>query len=148
MKRTRTFSLGFISGIAAFAVSIYMWNSHKMTKVHTLKQPLILSSNVTGKVLHLLPTGSTLYFDKSFPEGFTRYKIYVNIDRTPLTLRELADPNEIDPLDARPFDKAALAEALRAYPLTKEELATILQSPQLTKEEIKEVFTKYLTEND
>jgi hypothetical protein len=46
----------------------------------------------------MLPIGTTLYFDKSFPEGFTRYKVYVNIDRMPLALRELSDPSEIDPL--------------------------------------------------
>jgi hypothetical protein len=141
------FLLGFVCGLAAFSISLYIWNNHKMTKVHTLKQPLILSSNTPGKVLHILPVGATLYLDKSFPEGFTRYKIYINIDRMPLALRELADPSEIDPLEARAFDKPTLSQALRDYPLTREELAAILQSPQLTKQDVQEVLKEYLEKN-
>ena len=79
-----------------------------MTKVHVTKQPMLVSSNTASTVMHLLPAGTTLYFDKSYPEGFTRYKVYVNVDRMPLALRELADPNEIDPLEARAFDKLGM----------------------------------------
>ena len=111
MNRTVNFFLGIVCGVIALSISLYIWNTHKMTKVHTLKQPLILSSNTPGKVLHLLPVGTTLYLDRSFPEGFTRYKIYVNVDRMPLALRELVDPSEIDPLEARAFDKPTLAQA-------------------------------------
>jgi len=147
MNRAISFFLGIVCGVAVYSISLYVWNTHKMTKVHTLKQPLILSSNVPGKVLHLLPVGATLYLDKSFPEGFTRYKIYVNVDRMPLALRELADPSEIDPLEARAFDKPTLAQALRNYPLTRDELAAILQSPQLTKQDVREVLKEYLEKN-
>ena len=112
-----SFSLGLTSGLVLFAISLYIWESQKMTKVHTLKQPLIVSSTAAGKVLTLLPVGATLYLDRSFPEGFTQYKVYINVDRMPLSLRELADPNEIDPLEARAFDKFTLAQALRDYPL-------------------------------
>jgi hypothetical protein len=61
-------------------------------------------------------------------------------------LRDLPDPNEIDPLEARAFDRQTLSQALRDYPLTRQELEAILQSPYLTKEEIKEVFNRYLEE--
>jgi hypothetical protein len=147
MNRIINFLLGIVCGLAVCSISLYIWSTHKMTKVHTLKQPLILSSNAPGKVLHLLPVGATLYLDKSFPEGFTRYKIYVNVDRMPLALRELVDPSEIDPLEARAFDKQALAQALREYPLTRDELAAILQSPQLTKQDVQEVLAEYLEKN-
>lgn len=147
MKRATVFALGLVAGLAAAAVLLFTWNSQKMIKVHTLKQPLILSSDTAGKALHLLPAGATLYFDKSFPEGSTRYKIYVNVDRMPLSLRELTDPNEIDPLDARAFDKLALAQALKSYPLTQKELASILQSPQLSIQDVQEVLTEYLEKN-
>ena len=148
MKRTAMFSLGLLTGFLVFAILLFIWNTQKMTKVHTLKQPLLVSSNTTGKVLHLLPSGTTLYFDKSFPEGFTRYKIYVNVDRMPLLLHELTDPSEIDPLEARAFDGPTLAQALRDYPLTREELAAILQSPQLTKQDVQEVLNEYLRKNE
>ena len=144
MRRTTIFLIGIVSGLALTVVLLFIWNTQKITKVHTLKQPLIIASNDAGKVLHILPAGATLYFDKSFPEGFTRYKIFVNVDRMPLALQEQADPNEIDPLEARAFDKPTLAQALRNYPLTREELAAILQSPQLTRQDVQEVLKEYL----
>lgn len=144
MKRATIFVLGIVSGITLTIILFSIWSTQKMTKIHVLKQPLIVSSNNAEKVLHLLPVGATLYFDKSFPEGFTRYRIYVNVDRMPLALRELADPNEIDPLEARAFDKPGLAQALRDYPLTREELAAILHSPQLTRQDVQEVLKEYL----
>lgn len=74
---------------------------NKSIKVHTLKAPLVLVSDQPANTVHLLPIGTTLYYEKSFPEGFTRYKIYVNVDRMPLDLRYLSDPTEINPLEAR-----------------------------------------------
>jgi len=144
MKSSIIFALGLLSGLVVSGASIFVWSTEKMTKVHTLKQPLLVSSNEPGKELHMLPAGTTLYFDKSFPEGFTRYKVYVNIDRMPLLLRDLTDPTEIDPLEARAFDKEALSRVLQGYPFTRQELASILQSPHLTKEEVKEVINHYL----
>lgn len=40
-------------------------------------------------------------------------------DRMPLGLHELTEPTEIDPLEARAFDKSSLALALRGYPLSR-----------------------------
>ena len=147
MKWTAIFALGIASGIALSVVSIFVWKTEKMTKVHVLKQPMLVSSNTAGKVLHLLPVGTTLYFDKSYPEGFTRYKVYINVDRMPLPLRDLADPNEIDPLEARAFDKSDMVQALRDYPLTRQQLGELLHSRRLTKQEIREVLEEYLDEN-
>jgi hypothetical protein len=144
MKSPVIFSFGLLSGLTVAAALIFIWNTEKMTKVHTLKQPLLVSSEDSGKGLHMLPIGTTLYFDKGFPEGFTRYKVYVNVDRMPLPLRELSDPSEIDPVEARAFDKQTLIQALRGHPLTRQELATLLESPHLTREEVKEVFADYL----
>ena len=73
----------------------------------------IISSNQSDRALHTLPPGTALYFDKGFPEGFSRYKVYVNVDRMPLALRDLPDRNEIDPLDARPFDNHAPDDAFQ-----------------------------------
>jgi len=115
-----------------------------MTKVHKLEYPLMLSSNVGSNNIHMLPRGTVLYFDKSYPEGFTRYKVYVNIDRTPLKLEELADPTEIDPIDAAVPSKEDLLKLLSDYPLTKGDLESILNSNRLSKEDIKEVFGKYI----
>jgi hypothetical protein len=138
------FFSGTIFGVVLGALLVTLWSRTEMTKVHTLKAPLMLVSNEPTKNLHLLPVGTTLYFDQSFPEGFTRYKIYINVDRMPLTLRDLADPTEVDPIEARALGKPELAKALRDYPLTRQDLEAILQSKHLTTEEIKEVFNTFL----
>lgn len=115
-----------------------------MTKVHRLEYPLMLSSNIGSKNMHMLPRGTVLYFDKSYPEGFTRYKVYINIDRTQLKLEDLADPSEIDPIDAAVPSKEDLLRLLSDYPLTKGDLESILNSKRLSKEEVKEVLGNYI----
>lgn len=138
----------FITGMVITSLIVLIlftyWNGFRMIKVHTLKAPLLLASTEPSKNLHLLPAGTTLYFDRSFPEGFTRYKVYINIDRMPLPLRDLSDPTEINPIQARPLDKSELAKALRDYPLTRQELEAILLSGHLTRDEVKEVLEDYL----
>ena len=143
-KNIYPFCAGIVAGVTCISLILFLWNRNNMTKIHYLKAPLILASNEPTKNLHLLPAGTTLYFDKSFPEGFTRYKVYINIDRFPLPLRDLADPTEIDPIDARPMEKSDLIKALRDYPLTRPDLEAILKSQHLSRDEVKEVLTEYL----
>lgn len=115
-----------------------------MTKIHKLEYPLILSSESASKNTHMLPKGTVLYFDKSYPEGFTRYKIYINIDRMPLKLDDLSDPTEIDPIDAVAPSKEDLLKLLRDYPLTKSDLESILNSKRISKDEIREILDNFI----
>lgn len=114
-----------------------------MTKVHTLEFPMLLAGPSGNGPLQLLPKGTTLYLDKTYPEGFTRYIVYVNVDRFPLPTSELTDPTAIRPITAFPMDKGDLKRLLDRNPVTKEELASILKSGQLTKEEIREVLAEF-----
>lgn len=140
-KAIGVYAVGLMILISAYE---FFLGRDAMTKVHKLEYPLMLSSNIESKNIHMLPRGTVLYFDKSYPEGFTRYKVYINIDRTPLKLEELADPTEIDPIDAVVPSKDDLLKLLRDYPLTKSDLESILNSKKLSKEEINEVFSNYL----
>jgi hypothetical protein len=145
--KTRSFAVfvsGAVFGFLIFGLPFSSSNRSKITKITTLKAPMVLVSNEPTKNLHLLPAGTTLYFDQSYPEGFTRYKVYINIDRMPLPLRDLADPTEIDPIEARALSKSELAKALREYPLTRGDLEGILQSTHMTTQEIEEVFHEFL----
>jgi hypothetical protein len=94
--------------------------------------------------MHMLPKGTVMYFDQSYPEGFTRYKVYINVDRMPLSLVELSDPTSISPIDANAPDKEDLKKLLKDYPVTKADLNAILKSTAMSKEEIKEVLTDFL----
>lgn len=122
---------------------LLVWRSESMTKVHVLTSPMLLASPKTSKVQHLLPAGTTLYFDKSFPEGFTRYKVYVNVDRFPLALADQTDPNLIDPIEATPIDANDLRKLLNDYPLGRDDLSAILKSSKLSREDIRKVLEEY-----
>jgi hypothetical protein len=131
-------ALGLMAG--AFT---YICGANKMTKVHTLEFPLMLASPSGNAPLYLLPKGTTLYFDKAYPEGFTRYKVYINVDRFPLATTELSDPTIIKPITAFAMDKNDLQRLLERNPVTKDDLAAILKSGQLTKDEIRELLAEY-----
>jgi len=118
-------------------------DEHKTQKIHTLEQPLMLEGSAQADHNYLLPSGTTLYLDKYFPEGFVRYRIYVNVEGIDLPSSTLADPTEIRPISAYPIDTASLVKLLHEYPLTKNELASILKSSQLSKQDIREVLSEY-----
>lgn len=143
-KLKLSLSIAIGSVILYTLTNIYTPEHKKMTKIHKLEYPLLISSDNSMENVHLLPKGTVLYFDKAFPEGFTRYKVYINIDRMPLKLDELQDPTEIAPIDAAAPNKEDLAKLIRNYPLTKSDLESILNSKRISKEEIKEVFEKYV----
>ncbi|MGX4643417.1 hypothetical protein [Massilia sp. SYSU DXS3249] len=103
MKTLAVFLAGLVSGALLFATFADTRTGNKKTKVHILKAPLVLVGDRPTTKLHLLPAGTILYVDQSFPEGFTRYRIYVNVDRMPLELKDLEDPAEVAPLEARPL---------------------------------------------
>lgn len=132
-----------ITFLLCFFLNHFVPEHKSMTKVHKLEYPLMLSSDSPSKNTHMLPAGTVLYFDKSYPEGFTRYKVYINIDRIPLKLDDLNDATEISPIDAVAPSKDDLLKLLRDYPLTKSDFESILNSKRISKEEIREILAEY-----
>lgn len=142
----RTLFLFFIStalsGLIGFKLESIM-EEKKQPLVHKLKAPLMLAGGATNDHQYLLPAGTSLYFDQAFPEGFVRYKVYVNVEGVSL---DVAPPTEkfwLDPLTAFPVGKEQLGKLLKDYPLTKDELRTILASGVLSKEDIKAVLEEF-----
>ncbi|AKN68073.1 transmembrane protein [Herbaspirillum seropedicae] len=123
-----------------FFYGYLVWKSN-ITKIHRLTTPLQLSTEQASN--GMLPVGTSLYYDTSFPEGFSRYKIYVNIDRMPLELETLQDPTMIDPVEATAFSQDAVVNRLRNHPFTKDELRAIINSGYLSKDDIKEVLSEF-----
>lgn len=140
MRRGALFVLGADCGALLVSLAWLFYPLYKTTKVHMLDAPMVLSADNMSAHLHLLPKGTTLYFDQGFAEGFQRYRVYVNIDRMPLALKQLDDPTMIAPLQARAADPAELSGAPRKPVLSKQELAAILASGSMTRAEIKAVF--------
>lgn len=128
-----------LCGLLGYALGVFMQTS-KPPLVHKLKAPLMLAGGAANDHHHLLPAGTSLYFDQAFPEGFVRYKVYVNVEGVSL---DVAPPTEkfwLDPLTAFPVGKEQLDKLLKDHPLTKDELRTLLASGALPKEDIKAVL--------
>lgn len=118
-------------------------NEEKPPLIHKLKAPLMLAGGAVSKHNYLLPPGTTLYYERAYPEGFVRYKIYVNVEGT---LLDVAPPTEkfwLDPLVAFPVGKEQLKKLLEDYPLSKDELRDILAGGTLSKDEIKSLLDEY-----
>ncbi|CDG83200.1 putative transmembrane protein [Janthinobacterium agaricidamnosum NBRC 102515 = DSM 9628] len=146
-KNFMAFLLGALASTSLCLSLYFILDCKKITKIHQLKFPLLLTSDADQNGISLLPKGTVLYFDKAFPEGFTRYKVYINIDRMPLNLKDLDDPTLISPLEASPLDKPSLQKLLQSYPLSKDDLTSILKSNKISKDEIKEIFENYLSKD-
>lgn len=114
-----------------------------MPRVHKLKQPLMLSGAGADGQRYLLPAGTSLYYDQAYPEGFVRYKVYVNVEGVKLESTESTEKFWLDPLTAFPIDTESLKKLLRDYPLTREDVAAILGSGSLTKDEIRQLLLEY-----
>ncbi|WP_211905780.1 hypothetical protein [Ralstonia syzygii] len=84
-----------------------------------LQFPLSLSGGTIDSPTSILPKGTSLYYDQAFPEGFVRYKVYINVEGVKLEAQEVTNPLWIDPLTAFPLEKDGLqkpAETIDAHP--------------------------------
>lgn len=114
-----------------------------MPLVHKLQFPLLLAGAGSTHHNYLLPAGTSLYYDQAFPEGFIRYKIYVNVEGVKLESHEATEKFWLDPLTAFPVDAEQLPKLLTNQPLSKDELAAILKSGQISKSDIRALLEEY-----
>lgn len=142
--RAALFVIGAAFGALLVAMAWLFHPLYKSTKVYVLDAPMVLSTDATSAHVHLLPKGTTLYFDDAFAEGFERYRVYVDIDRTPLVLKELDDPTRIAPIRARMMEDDDLQRAPHKPVLSKQELRAILGSGSMTRDEIEALFDDVL----
>lgn len=131
-----------LSGLIGFKLASIM-EEKKTPLVHKLKAPLMLAGGATNDHQYLLPAGTSLYFDQAFPEGFVRYKVYVNVEGVSLDTSPPTDKFWLDPLTAFPVGKEQLGKLLKVYPLTKDELRGILAGGALSKDDIKALLEEY-----
>jgi hypothetical protein len=145
MKKSSLFGLiavVLLSASAGYFVRTVMSNE-KPPMMHKLKAPLMLSGGTTSKHQYLLPAGTSLYYDQAFPEGFVRYKVYVNVEGVSLDVAPPADKFWLDPLVAFPVGKEQLKQLAENYPLTMDELREILASGAVSKEEIRQLLEEF-----
>ena len=106
----------------------------------TIKEPLLIESE-RQKTYSLLPAGSVLYLDKSWPEGHQTFHVYFHFKGDFKAVP--ADPKTISPLWLRIVDRKELPKLLNEYPLNKQELTTILRTRGVTKAELTQILREW-----
>ncbi len=94
---------------------------------YTLKTPIQFGSYDENNYF-LLPPGTTLYYDQSYPEGFSTLHIYIDVKGEKLLLENIPRPDLIAPVWADMIrSDEYLLPLLDSYPLTKDDLLSILK---------------------
>lgn len=132
IKFTFVFLLGTVSGAILFK---FGYQDQIMSNKFALKtkEPLLISGEDGQKVFSLLPSGTTLYQEKSWPEGHTTYKAYFNFKGK--FEAEKVDPATIDPLWLYNLSKEDVIKFMQDYPLTLGEFRKVLKAQKITREE-------------
>ena len=106
----------------------------------TLNEPLLIEGE-TNKYYSLLPAGTVLYHDKSWPEGHETLHVYFNLKGN-IDFQK-ADPSVVSPLWLRTVDPAELTKLLQDYPLTKNDLVRILKARKISRDELAEIVREW-----
>lgn len=112
----------------------------KRPKAFTTKEPLLIEGEIQ-KTYSLLPAGTVLYHDKSWPEGHDTFHVYFhfkgNLESEP------ANPDVIAPLWLRSVDRSEVIKLIQEYPLSKDELVKILKAKKMTREELADIVREW-----
>jgi hypothetical protein len=106
---------------------------------HILQRPLIAYSGSPLGQIGILPSGTSLRYIESFPEGFDRFQIYLNVERFPLPLEEEKRPNFVDPLSAFPNQNITAEDRV----ISTDELRRLLHSLHVTKSDLEMLIESY-----
>jgi hypothetical protein len=119
----------------------------KRTQYLKTKEPLLLNAGGETRDFHLLPAGTPLFKDHSFPEGHTTYIAYVNIKGD--FAAEHIETDKVNfsaPIWARPVDKEEVSKLLSDVPVSKEELVSILKARKMTREDLAQIVREWKDE--
>lgn len=114
------------------------------TQYLKLKEPLLLNAEGELKYFHMLPAGTALYKDYSFPEGHTRYIVYVNIKGSfEAETVESDKRNLIDPIWAYTVKKDEVQQLMAETPISKDDLVRILKARKMTREDLAQIVREW-----
>ena len=114
--------------------------SMKSKAAFTIEEPLLIEGE-QQKTYSLLPAGSGLYLDTSWPEGHQTFHVYFHFKGNLKALP--ADPKSISPLWLRTVDREELPKLLNDYPLSREELTALLRARSVTKAELTQMLREW-----
>lgn len=119
----------------------------KKTTYLVTQEPLLLEVHEPDRQqrdFHMLPAGTPMYHEYSFPEGHTTYRVYVNIKGSFASKEVVSDkPNLIDPIWAYPVSPEDLPRLIANTPVSKEELVRILKARKMTREDLAQIVREW-----
>ncbi|MFJ2688215.1 hypothetical protein ACIOYV_31320 [Pseudomonas sp. NPDC087342] len=113
-------------------------------KMIKTKEPLLLEGPNGDEHDYVLPVGTTLYHDKSYPEGFDRYLVYLNhkgvIAHEVVPMKPEYGGALIDPLWLSNIDADTLKDLFKRFPLSKEDVAAAIKANEITKDDLADII--------
>ncbi|UZE12726.1 hypothetical protein [Pseudomonas sp. B21-053] len=113
-------------------------------KMIKTKEPLLLEGPNGDEHDYVLPVGTTLYHDKSYPEGFDRYLVYLNhkgvIAHEEVPMKPEYGGALIDPLWLSNIDAETLKDLFKRFPLSKEDVAAAIKANEITKDDLADII--------
>ncbi|RON72681.1 hypothetical protein BK671_00875 [Pseudomonas fluorescens] len=118
-------------------------NRHVMKMIKT-EEPLLIEGLNGDENAYVLPLGTTLYHDKSFPEGHDRYVVYLNhkgaIAHEEVSMKPEYGGSYIDPLWLANVDADNLKEIFKRFPLSKKDIAAAIKANEITKDDLADII--------
>jgi hypothetical protein len=128
--------------VLAFVALNVSW-THHMIMIKT-KEPLLIEGPNGDENYYVLPLGTTLYHDKSFPEGHDRYVVYLNhkgaIAHEEVPMKPEYGGSFIDPLWMSNIDADTLKEIFKRFPLSKDDVAAAIKSNGFTRDDLADII--------
>jgi hypothetical protein len=123
-----------ISGVLISEVRLIRANGRKS---FAIEEPLLIEGEKQNSY-SVLPAGSVLYLDKSWPEGHDTYHVYFHFKgdfkATPV------DSDVIVPVWLRSVDSSELGKLVSDYPISRGELAALLKAKRITKQDLAQIL--------
>lgn len=145
-KRITFWLVGLVliyAAVLTFVVINNVSRSHDMKMIKT-KEPLLIEGPNGDENYYVLPLGTTLYHDKSFPEGHDRYVVYLNhkgaIAHDEVPMKPEYGGSFIDPLWVSNIDVDTLKEIFKRFPLSKEDVVSAIKSNEITRDDLADII--------
>lgn len=115
-------------------------NTDKNTDMYITNMPLVIEIG-NGSPYYILPAGVMLHYEKSFAEGYTRYKAHFNY-KGPLPADKFVTDKEnfATPMFLGDIDEATLKDMFTRFPLSKEDVQSVIKAAGLTKADLADIL--------
>jgi len=105
-----------------------------------LKEPLLIEGEQQN-YHSLLPAGTVLYMDKSWPEGHETFHVYFHFKGN--FEADAADAGVVSPLWLRTVERDDLGKLLSESPVSKDDLVRILKARKMTREDLADIVREW-----